>query len=53
MDSAILLSLIQDKGLSVTDTLTNIPYIHSGYVNIISDKEEKDGRAEEQSDFKT
>ena len=47
MDSAILLSLIQDKGLSVTDTLTNIPYIHSGYVNIISSKEEENGRSEE------
>lgn len=48
IDSAILLAIIKDKGMSVTKTLSNIPYIHSGYISIISDKAEDDGRSEEQ-----
>ncbi len=35
IDSAILLALIKDKYLPVTDTLDKIPYIHSGYVSAL------------------
>jgi hypothetical protein len=35
IDSAILLALIKDKYLDVTDTLYKIPYIHSSYVRTI------------------
>ena len=35
IDSAILLALIKDKYLPITDTLDKIPYIHSGYVSAL------------------
>ncbi len=35
IDSAILLALIKDKYLPMTDTLDKIPYIHSGYVSAL------------------
>lgn len=35
LDSTILISLIKDKYLNITETLEYIPYIHSGYLSII------------------
>ncbi len=35
IDSAIILAIINDKKLPVTQTLEYFPYIHSGYVSMI------------------
>ena len=40
IDSAILLALIQDKKAELSTTLEKIPYIHSGYISVVSDKKE-------------
>jgi len=43
MNSAILLALIKDSSLSITDSLNNIPYIHAGYVKMLLPEVKKDG----------
>jgi hypothetical protein len=48
VDSAILLKLIEAKGLDLEQTLTDIPYIHSGYVSIISPEIPENGRSNEE-----
>ena len=40
IDSAILLALIKDKNLPMERALKLIPYIHSGYLDIIIEKKE-------------
>lgn len=42
LDSAILLALIKDMELPITESLNLIPYIHSGYLEIILANREKD-----------
>lgn len=42
IDSAILLALIQDKNLPIERTLRLIPYIHSGYLDTILEKNNGD-----------
>ena len=39
LDSSTLLALLKDTNLNLTKSLENIPYIHSGYVNVIAPKE--------------
>jgi hypothetical protein len=41
IDSAVLLALIRDKELDVEETLYLIPFIHSGYLSIVVDIEDK------------
>lgn len=53
MDSAILLALIKDNDLPFTKTLTNIPYIHSGYLTVILPKADNNGRSEQESNTET
>jgi hypothetical protein len=37
IDSLLLIELIKEKGLKVSDSLNSISYIHSSYVNVISE----------------
>jgi hypothetical protein len=43
-----LLALIKEKGLPLIKTLEEIPYIHSGYVNIITPKADDNGRSDKE-----
>jgi hypothetical protein len=43
IDTAVLLALVKDKCMPVERTLQLIPYIHSGYLDIIVDKAEDNG----------
>lgn len=43
IDTSVLLALVKDKCMSVEKTLQLIPYIHSGYLDIIVDKAEDNG----------
>jgi hypothetical protein len=44
MDTAILIELAKEFNLKVSKVLVNLPYIHSGYLNIIL--EDTNGRTE-------
>lgn len=44
LDSTVLIALIKDKGLNITDSLSKIPYIHSGFLNIINSKAKSNGK---------
>lgn len=43
LDTSVLLALVKDKCMPVERTLQLIPYIHSGYLDIIVDKAEDNG----------
>lgn len=43
IDTSVLLALVRDKCMPVEKTLQLIPYIHSGYLDIIVDKAEDNG----------
>lgn len=43
IDSAVLLALIKDKAMPVERTLRLIPFIHSGYLSIITDRVDDNG----------
>jgi hypothetical protein len=48
LDSAILLALIADKELPITDTLRKIPYIHSGYLSVTVSSKPTNSEVEEE-----
>jgi hypothetical protein len=48
LDSAILIELIKENKVSMESALSEIPYIHSGYLNIILEEKEN-GRTDTES----
>jgi hypothetical protein len=47
LDSAVLLAIIKEKELPVIQTLTDIPYIHSGYLNVVLPKADSNGESKD------
>jgi hypothetical protein len=43
LPSDIILALIKEEGLPLAESLQKIPLIHSGFINVIMPKEEKNG----------
>ena len=53
LDSLVLIELIKDKGLNISDSLSSIPYIHSGYLKIVTPKGTSNGRPDQESNPET
>lgn len=43
LDSLVLVELIKDKQLNMTESLSNITYIHSGFLSVVNYKAKTDG----------
>lgn len=43
LDSLVLVELIKDKKLAMTESLSNITYIHSGFLSVVNYKARTDG----------
>jgi hypothetical protein len=50
MDSLLLIELIKEKELKVSEALDNISYIHSSYVNLILENKDNGSERSESND---